>query len=168
MKTAFLLFLGFTLSACDGGHKQEAVKRYKLKRAEIGLSQRADKQVATIVLHCDDQTRYFTSEDISNPAEIVERFRKVLPIAASYRTNCELEIAFSQYHCLTITDQQYKPQKDAWFRFKPRTELSQGFWVVEYAEGVPAGFTASFSQDLNIPLVFRDTHYVQTKPHSPP
>ena len=171
MKAALLIFFAWTVAAC-GGSSKETVRRYTLQRAEIGLSQAGDKQVATIVLHCDDHTRYFTSLDSSKPAEIVERFRSVLPIAASFRSHgcssCQLEISFEQWHWQTVADQRQPPQKQAWFRFTPRTELSQAFSVQDYAEGVPADFTASFSQDLSIPVVFRERHYVETQWHNPP
>lgn len=175
MKSLIVLLLPAValLSACErGGYSSDSVQRYEIRRVEVGLSQHEGKEIATLLIHCADHVFYLTSSDISHPPEIIDRFKQVLPIAANYKahgeSSCELVVTFSQYHSQTISDQSSPLQKDAWFRFKPNTDLCQGFWVTDFVSGQPENFTSVFTQELKIPLIFRETHWIQTKSKSPP
>jgi len=157
------------VSGCDrGGYSRNTSERYKIEKAEVGISQRDGKDIATLVIYCVDHTFHFTSSDISQPSDIVERFKQVLPIAADFKargqSSCLLEVTFSQHHSRSIDDKSNAPQKQAWFRFSPNTNLCQDFWVTEFASGVPSKFESQFKQDMNIPLVVKEEHWIQTKP----
>lgn len=172
-----LLFLLFStaafVSGCNrGGYSRDTSERYKIERVEVGLSQQDDKDIATLVIYCSDHTFHFTSSDSSQPSDIIERFQQVLPIAADFKSrgqsSCQLVVTSSQYHSMSINDNRYPPHKQALFRFSPNTDLCQSFWVTDFAAGIPSKFKSKFTQDLKIPLVVEDKHYIQTKPTSPP
>ena len=171
MKSYLYLLLpaAVLVSGCDrGGYSRNTSERYKIENVEVGISKRDGKDIATIVMHCGDHTFHFTSSDISQPSDIVERFKRVLPIAADFKargqSSCQLEVTFSQYHSRSIDDKSNAPQKQAWFRFSPNTDLCQDFWVTDFAPGIPSKFESQFTQDLEIPLVVKDEHWIQTKP----
>ena len=160
------------VSGCDrGGYSKNASERYTIEKVEVGISQRDGKEIATLIMYCVDHTFHFTSSDISKPTDIVDRFKRVLPIAADFKargqSSCQLEVTFSQYHSGSTNDQTNAPQKQAWFRFSPNTDLCQSFWVADFATGLPTKFVSQFTQDLEIPLVIEDKHWIQTKPRSP-
>jgi hypothetical protein len=161
------------VSGCDRrGYSQNTSERYTIEKVEVGLSQIDGEDTATLVIFCLDHTFHFTSRDISQPSDILDRFKQVLPIAADFKargqSSCQLEVTFSQYHSMSINDKSNAPQKQAWFRFAPNTNLCQGFSVTDFATGLPSSFTSRFTQDLDIPLVIKDEHWIQTKPTSKP
>lgn len=156
------------VSCGKGGYSENKEERYKLREIEVGTSGVNENETATLLLHCSEGDFYLTSSDIRKPSEIIDTFIWVLPMVADFKSqgleSCEVEVLFSQYHTRNRDDQSNPPQKTLWFRFKPHSKHSQQFWVHEFGRGVPSNFQGKYKQPVNVPFVFRDQHWIQTKP----
>ncbi|MES2475108.1 MAG: hypothetical protein V4640_04960 [Verrucomicrobiota bacterium] len=165
-----LLAGAFLAASCSrGGHSEVKEERYKLHEIEVGTSGASGHEIATLLLHCSEGDFYLTSGDprTRDPSEIIHLFHWILPMVADPKSSghksCEVEVRFSQYHSGSRKDQSDTTQKKLWFRFKPHSKLSQQFWVKEFNPGIPTNFVGGFRQRVNVPLVFRDHHWIQTK-----